>query len=178
MRQGVILYGAPATGKDTITAEMVGRYPRFAHFKRLKCGPGRMSGYRTISPDQADKLRHEPGAILWENTRYGATYFVDCFGLEQLWELGRVPVVHLGQIEAIEAIADGTEANWTVVELYAQPAVLARRIRSRGTGDEDQRFAAVEQTLRLPVADVRIDTGVVSVSEAANAIERCMQDRL
>lgn len=83
-----------------------------------------------------------------------------------------MPVVHLGQIEAIEAIADGTEANWTVIELYARPAILASRIRSRGTGDEDQRFAAVKQTLRLPVADMRIDTEAVSVSEAANAIER------
>ncbi|MGW1059417.1 hypothetical protein [Micromonospora rubida] len=116
-------------------------------------------------------------AILWENTRYGATYFVDCFGLEQLWESGRVPVVLLGQIEAIEAIADDTEANWTVVELYVRPAILSGRIQSRGTGDEDQRLAAVKQTLRLPVADMRIDTEVVSASEAANAIERYMQDR-
>ncbi|MFI1193574.1 hypothetical protein ACH4T9_09965 [Micromonospora sp. NPDC020750] len=110
-------------------------------------------------------------AILWENTRYGATCFVDCFGLEQLWESGRVPVVHLGQIEAIEAIADGTEANWTVVELYARPAILSGRIQSRGTGDEDQRLAAVKQTLRLPVADMRIDTEVVSVSWSRHMLD-------
>ncbi|MFG2013359.1 kinase, partial [Micromonospora sp. NPDC048868] len=125
---------------------------------------------------QVDALRQMRGALLWENTRYGATYFVDRFGLEQLWESDRVPVVHLGQIEAVGAIADGTEANWTIVELYARPAVLAKRIQSRGTGDEDQRFVAVEQTLRLPVADMRIDTELVSINEATNAIKQLTTD--
>lgn len=80
--------------------------------------------------------------------------------------------VHGAGGTVLGAIADGTEANWTIVELYARPAVLAKPIQSRGAGDEDQRFAAVEQTLRLPVADLRIDTEAVSVSEAATAIMR------
>lgn len=177
MKRGLIIYGAPASGKDTITAELVGRNHCYEHFRRLKCGPGRVSGYRMIGPEQVDLLRQAGGAILWENHRYGATYLVDRAGLEQIWENGRVPVVHLGQVEAIGAISGKTDADWTVAELYAQPAMLGRRIQARGTGDEDERLAAVEQTLRLSVADVRINTGAVSVGEAADAIERCMRGR-
>ncbi|WP_433688133.1 hypothetical protein ACQP0I_05200 [Micromonospora carbonacea] len=130
-----------------------------------------------LREDQADELRKVPGAILWENRRYSATYFVDRSGLDQLWASSRVPIVHLGQIEAVDAVVGGTEADWTVAELFARPNVLAERIQSRGTGDEAERFAAVEQTLRLPVADVRIDTGALSIREAADVIERHMGDR-
>ncbi|WP_130407066.1 kinase [Micromonospora violae] len=172
MRKGLILYGAPATGKDTITAELVHREPCFEHFKRLKFGSGRSAGYRMIDHGQAQILRQSPEMILWENSRYGSTYFVDRPGLERVWDLGRVPVVHLGQVEAVEAIArdSASGAIWTVVELHCQPAILYDRIRSRQTGDDVQRFAAVAHTNRLPVADIRIDTGSVPVAEAAEKI--------
>jgi len=177
VKSGLILYGAPGTGKDTVTVELVSREPRFEHFKRLKSGRGRTSGYRMISPDQADCLSQRPGAILWENSRYGSTYLVDRSGLEQLWASGQIPVVHLGQVEAVEALTgdSGTGSSWTVVELYCRPAILRERIRYRGTGDEDQRFAAVEQTPRLPTADISIDTESVSATEAAEMIAGRMQ---
>lgn len=177
MRRGLILYGPPASGKDSVTLELVSRRSRFEHFKRLKCGPGRTAGYRMLHEDQANELRKVPGAILWENRRYGATYFVDRSGLDQIWASCRVPIVHLGQIEAVDAVVGGIDADWTVAELFARPEVLGKRIQSRGTGDEDERFAAVEQTPRLPAADVRIDTGALSIREAADAIERHMGDR-
>ncbi|WP_432049574.1 kinase [Verrucosispora sp. NA02020] len=174
MKQGLIIYGPPASGKDTITAALVAKHPQFEHFKRLKSGGGRTSGYRMISEAGADALRKTPGAVLWENSRYGATYFVERSGLEQMWQSGRMPVVHLGQVAAIDALRD-TEAQWTVVELYASPVILHSRIRSRSTGDDDQRFAAIEQTPRLPTADMRIDTGVMSIAEAAEMIARFVQ---
>lgn len=179
MRPGLILYGAPATGKDTITAEIIRLDQAFEHFKRLKSGSGRTTGYRMIGPDEVASLRQTPGAILWENSRYAATYLVDRSGLEQRWEADRIPIVHLGQVEAIEAVIDATKsgASWTIVELHCRPAVLAERIRSRGTGDEEQRFAALEQTPRLPRADIRIDTESVPASEAARLITKHVRDR-
>jgi guanylate kinase len=174
VKRGLILYGAPATGKDTLTAELVSRDPRFAHFQRLKCGRGRTTGYRMISQEHADRLRETNGEILWENSRYGAAYFVDRSGIEDLWAVGRIPVIHLGQVEAVEALTSGLGAgvSWTVVELRCRPEILHDRIRSRATGDDTQRFAAAEQTLRLPRADLRIDTGSVSVAEAVDLIAR------
>ena len=43
MTSGVLLYGPPAVGKDTITRHLE-RIGPFEQFRRLKCGPGRSTG--------------------------------------------------------------------------------------------------------------------------------------
>ena len=173
MNRGVILYGPPAVGKDTVTVALQQLDPAFAHFRRLKCGPGRTTGYRMISSDQLAAV--PASSILWANERYGAVYLVDRDGLEQLWGAGRTPVVHLGQPEAIAAVVAGTtSARWLVVDLHAALPVLQARIAARGTGDDALRFTAAADTPRLPHADLAVDTGAVEPGEAAQLIaERC-----
>ncbi len=166
---GVILYGAPATGKDTVTEALTSSNPRFAHFERLKAGPGRTSGYRMISVKQATAM--PASAVLWANQRYGATYMVDRQGLHAIWQSDRIPVVHLGQPEAVEAVVGrAAGASWLVVELHCGLPVLRERIRRRCTGDDDQRIAAALTTPRLSWADISIDTGHVEPGEAARLI--------
>jgi len=53
--QGVILYGPPASGKDTVTRELVRIDPRFAMFQRLKVGEPPMQTYRPISRPDLDR---------------------------------------------------------------------------------------------------------------------------
>ena len=173
MNQGVILYGPPAVGKDTVTAALEHLDKRFAHFRRLKCGPGRTTGYRMVSAGELAAV--STGSILWSNERYGAIYLVDRDGLDQLWQATRTPVLHLGQPEAIAAVLAGTpSARWTVVDLHAPLPVLHQRIAARGTGDDADRIAAVAGTPRLPHADLAVDTAIVEPSEAARLIaERC-----
>jgi guanylate kinase len=167
--RGVILYGAPATGKDTVTRALTGSNPSYAHFERLKAGPGRTTGYRMISMEQATSM--PATAVLWANRRYGAIYLVDLPGLQQIWQQGQIPVVHLGQPEAVEAVVERTPAaSWLVVELHCDLEVLRERIRQRGTGDDDQRVAAVLSTPRLRSVDISIDTGTVNPVEAARLI--------
>ena len=167
--RGVILYGAPATGKDTVTRDLVHNHAGFVHFERLKAGPGRTVGYRMISREQATSM--PAAAVLWANERYGAIYLVDRPGLQQIWQDHRTPVVHLGQPEAVEAVVRRTpEASWLVVELRGDLAVLQERIRQRATGDDDQRIAAALSTPRLDRPDISIDTGVTGPGEAARLI--------
>jgi guanylate kinase len=175
--RGVILYGAPATGKDTVTEALTGSYPEYAHFERLKAGPGRTAGYRMISVEQVASM--PAAAVLWANHRYGATYLVDLPGLQQVWQQHRIPVVHLGQPEAVEAVVERTpEASWLVVELHCDLAVLQERIRQRGTGDDDQRVAAALSTPRLRSVDISIDTGITDPVKAARLIaERVRQQQ-
>ncbi|TQS03808.1 guanylate kinase, partial [Microbispora hainanensis] len=42
---GVVLYGPPASGKNTITAAMHRHDPRFRLLPKLKVGAGRADGY-------------------------------------------------------------------------------------------------------------------------------------
>ena len=99
---GVILYGSPASGKDTITAELVKFSEKFVLLPRLKSGPGRTIGYRIVSEGDIADLRSR-GEIIYENRRYGSTYALDR-GTVVRALTESVPILHLGQLAGIEAL--------------------------------------------------------------------------
>ncbi|WP_280452212.1 kinase [Nocardia cyriacigeorgica] len=170
MKQGLILYGAPAVGKDTITAALAQVDPRFRLFERLKAGPGRTVGYRITSDDTIERLANE-GAILWVNERYGARYAIDRMGLLDLLYQGHIPVVHAGQPGVITAVTNGIPSvRWVVVELTCSRSVAHDRIVARGTGDTDARLSAFDATPRLTGPTLSIDTGQHSPANAASLI--------
>lgn len=169
----MILYGPPASGKDTITAALTAMDERYVPFQRLKCGTGRTLGYRMISADELDRIRSLPNEVLWENTRYGSTYVVDRSHMLALLRCGVVPILHVGQAEAIDALAGAMpEVRWRVVELWCPRAVAAERIVLRKTKDSNERLTAYDTTNRLGRADLAIDTSVVSVVEAAAMVSK------
>lgn len=169
MTRGVILYGPPAAGKDTVDAALRALSDSYVHFARIKVGEGRREGYRMTTRAALQELR-ECGAIVWENSRYGATYAVDHPGLVDA--LGRgVPVLHLGQVEAVDAVVSSVaDARWTVVALWCPAEVAADRLERRGSGDVDARLAAWRATEHLEYADIQIDTSMVQPDDAARLI--------
>jgi guanylate kinase len=170
---GVLLYGTPGTGKNTVTAALAELDARYQLFQRAKHGPGRTTGYRMISAAALAELRGR-GEVIWENHRYGATYVVDRPQL-QVAAVTRVPVVHLGQVAAVAAVLTAApELGWLTVELWCPRPVATHRIHARGTGDETARLAAFDQTDRLPGADLRIDTSVVDPHQAARRIHAAL----
>jgi guanylate kinase len=173
MMTGVILYGAPASGKDTITAALSTLDARFRLFRRAKCGPGRTTGYRMISASELDELRRG-GEVIWANSRYGATYVVDRPQLLADAERAR-PVLHLGQVAAVRAVRTAVlPMRWLTVELWCPRPVAAQRIHARDTGDDAARLAAYDATERLTDADMVIDTSRV-LPELAAAAMRLVQ---
>ncbi len=127
MNRGIILYGPPASGKDTVTAALRVLDSRYVLFPRLKAGPGRTGGYRMTTPQHLDEL-YRAGAIVWENERYGARYAIDLPELAA--RLGQhVPVVHLGQVPAIKAVQAATaDAHWLLVYLWCPRDEATRRL--------------------------------------------------
>lgn len=165
--RGIILYGPPASGKSTITDELTALDSRVRLFPRAKCGPGRVAGYRMISPDELDRLRSS-GEVIWENTRYDATYVVDRDTLRSMGAGGYIPVVHLGQTAAVDAVVgDPAVAAWTVIHLWCPRDIAAQRVAARGTGDVAARLQAWDETNGLPTADVALDTSKLSPRRAA-----------
>ncbi|SCL15967.1 guanylate kinase [Micromonospora rhizosphaerae] len=173
--RGVILYGPPAAGKDTITQALSDLDPAYRLFRRLKAGPGRAVGYRMTTPEHVDQLR-AAGDVVWENHRYGAVYAVDRPTL-QAGLLDHVPVLHLGQVEAVQAVKSAVpEARWLVVYLWCPREVAEDRILARATGDTADRLQAWDQTQPLSGADLAIDTATVAPDEAARQVhERLTQ---
>jgi guanylate kinase len=173
MTPGVILYGPPAAGKDTVTQELVKLASEYALFRRLKVGCGRTVGYRMATDADVEHLRAS-GEILWENERYGSTYIVDRTTLVD--ELSRrIPVLHLGQPGGIEAVLDAfPHGSWIVVYVWSSRSIAARRIEARQTGDSAERLAAWDATPPID-ADLEINTGQVSPAQAAREIDAAVR---
>lgn len=170
----MILYGPPASGKDTITAELARLDPRYVLFRRLKIGGGNTNGYRLAGQDDLAQL-HAEGHVLYQNERYNSTYVVDRPQLSEMLTAGRVPVVHLGQIAGVRAVA-AFPARWVTVLLWCSRETTARRARARGSTDIDARLAAWDETFadfkQAGASDflASIDTDTISSEEAARMI--------
>jgi guanylate kinase len=168
--RGVILYGPPAAGKDTVTAALSALDPNYRHFRRVKVGGGRSTGYRMSDESHVAALRTR-GDIVWENRRYGALYVVDRPGLRaDLVE--SVPVVHVGQVGAVEAIRSQTpEAHWTPVYLWCPRPTAKQRMIDRGDDDVPERLCVWDSTPPLAAQGVvRIDTSTSTPEQTARHI--------
>ncbi|WP_341718268.1 kinase [Micromonospora sp. FIMYZ51] len=173
--RGVILYGPPAAGKDTVTTALHELDARFTLYQRMKVGPGRTTGYRITDAATLDQL-HQRGEVVWENHRYGARYVVDRPSLVEQLSAG-VPVVHLGQRAAVAAVtAAVSDARWLVVYLWCPRDVAEQRIISRHTGDTAARLRAWDDTEPLAERDLFLNTAEMSPRTAAEVIHRHVLD--
>lgn len=168
--KGVVLYGPPAAGKDSITNALHQLDSRYTLYPRLKAGPGRTTGYRMTNETTVNVLRAS-GDVVWENRRYDAVYVIDRPSLAQRLLTG-VPVVHLGQRPAIDAVTTAFPGvRWLVVYAWCPRDVAERRIIARGTGDTAARLAAWDATELLPDSDLMLNTAEISPQDAARRID-------
>ncbi|MFF7199158.1 guanylate kinase [Streptomyces sp. NPDC088197] len=178
-KQGVILYGPPAAGKDTVTRELTKLAARYSQFARLKVGAGKAEGYRMGNPEQLHELE-TAGDVVYANARYGNTYVIDRPGLDEAFAAG-VPVVHLGQVDGIRALVDGYPAAWVRVLLWCPKDITEQRSRGRGDADTEQRLAAWDATQEDVDAhpevdwDLRVETVETSPAAAARLIDEWLR---
>ncbi|MFI1377278.1 guanylate kinase [Streptomyces longwoodensis] len=181
-RQGVVLYGPPASGKDTVTAALTELRPRYRQFARLKVGSGKSAGYRMGTAEQLRALE-AAGGVVYVNSRYGNTYVLDRPGLDAGFAAG-VPVVHLGQVEGVRALVDGyAAADWLLVLLWCPRETTAERSAGRGDSDTTARLAAWDATREDLEAhpgmawDLTVDTTQASPQDAAWLIDQLLAQR-
>ncbi|MFD9097837.1 guanylate kinase [Streptomyces collinus] len=180
-KQGVILYGPPASGKDTVTAALSDLDSRYAQFARLKVGTGKTAGYRMATADHLRELE-AAGDVVYTNARYGNTYVIDRPGVDAAFIAG-VPVVHLGQVDGIRALVDGYPADWSVVLLWCPREVTEQRSAERDDRDTAARLAAWDVTREDLDAhpgmawDLTVDTTASAPQDAARLIDQLLAQR-
>ncbi|WP_439675945.1 guanylate kinase [Embleya sp. MST-111070] len=177
----VVLYGPPASGKDTITGALARADDAFVHFRRLKAGSGRTTGYRMTDAETLADLRHR-GLVVHGNRRYQAEYATDTPELDRLTAQGSIPVVHVGQVEALSALA-AYPATWTRVLLWCLRDVTAKRSANRGDSDGDARLRAWADTYadleahRDTLWSLIVRTDHTSVEASAELIRQTVRGR-
>lgn len=176
VRRGVILYGPPASGKDTVTTALVALDPRYVAYQRLKAGTGKSEGYRSVTAAQLQELA-DAGDLLYQNRRYGNTYAIDRDSLEALFAADRIPVLHLGQVDGILAV-EAFPAHWARVLLWCDREITALRSQARGDLDSAHRLEVWDET-RQDLADhheFKFDlvthTDLVAAAKAAETIHQ------
>lgn len=173
--RGVILYGPPTSGKDTVTAELTHQNPRYALLPKLKVGTGRSTGYRYVSPAELAALR-DADRIAVETPRYGNVYAVDRHDITALTDADRIPVVHMGNVADLRRLRGAVPLHWTSVLLWVPRDVCAERSEHRGDDDTASRLRAWDETrddvgsLDNPVFNLVIHTDRVTAAEAARRI--------
>ena len=181
LASGIALYGAPASGKDTVTRALTTLDARYVHFQRLKAGRGRADGYRVCTNEQIDDLCDQ-GLIVYENARYDSRYAIDRPALDALLARNLIPVVHLGQLAGVHALKRHP-ALWLPVLLYCERATAALQAQQRGSVDIEARLQAWDETARdLTHAGpddfvLRIDTDRTSPADAARLIDAQLRPR-
>ncbi|MFE0448621.1 phosphotransferase-like protein [Streptomyces fungicidicus] len=180
-KQGVILYGPPASGKDTVTAALSELDTKYVQFERLKVGRGKAVGYRMGTAEQLRELE-AAGDVVYANARYGNTYAIDRPGVDGAFAAG-VPVVHLGQIDGIRALINGYPADWSVVMLWCPREVTEQRSAGRGDSDTAARLTAWDATREDLDAhpgmmwDLTVHTTTLAPQDAAQLIDQLLAQR-
>ncbi|MFD8695380.1 phosphotransferase-like protein [Kitasatospora purpeofusca] len=122
------------------------------------------------------------GDVVYQNSRYGNTYVIDRPGLNDTFDSG-VPIVHLGQIEGIDALVAGYPADWSSVLLWCSRRTTEARSAGRGDSDTAARLAAWDATQADVDAhpaqawDLSVDTAAVEPVEAAQLIHALLSRR-
>lgn len=177
---GVILFGPPASGKDTIGAALLALGHDYELFQRLRVSSQPKVGYRPISDADADEFERK-GLVIYSNERYGNRYVVDTPGLDQLIDKQCIPVVHIGQVEGVSAVS-GHRGLWLTVHLTCTRETTAARSEHRGDLDIGSRLAAWDETeadLRRHhsfVFGLTIDTDLIGPIEAARLIHQAVAE--
>lgn len=172
--RGVVLFGPPASGKDTVTDALNQMDPQFVPFRKLKVGEGNWRGYRRTTSDELNRLA-SAGRLISVVRRYGNTYAVDSDELNALESRNLVPLIHTTDLTELAVLTQ--RPGWRSVLLWTPLRTARTRLLARSHSDVGERLDLRSLTLRAlgwepPPFDSIVDTSQVPAPETARVLVR------
>lgn len=170
----LVLFGPPASGKDTITTELHRQHEAFVLYRPMRSGPS-SDRYRLLVAEA------EPAAgdVLHTLDRYERRYLFDRPEVDRLLVDGYIPVLHIGQLAGVKRVHAAYPAS-CLVQLVCRRQICEQRSRSRADIDLPARLTAWDETQADLDAHpglaftLTIDTETVTPDAAARRIRHEM----
>ncbi len=131
----LLLSGMPGTGKDTLSQGLSERDPTFAFFKKHRAGPPTQSraedeAYVNVSLETFLNIARSDGFIQYHR-RYGRMYGVSKKTYEDLIHTDKVPLIHVGKYENLQALRYGGLQDGLSTLLWADRDIVQARLQER-----------------------------------------------
>jgi guanylate kinase len=167
---GVILHGPPASGKSTVTRELISLKSGFRNFKTIKVTTDSSFGdYEFLTPIEFNRVENE-NRIVWQIHRYDAIYAIDRLRLADDL-LCSVPIVQVGQAGAVGAVVkEFSDTTWVTVDLRCDRQSARARLVARNPREVELRISVWDKTPQLDNCTLVLDTVVLSPSDTAARI--------
>jgi guanylate kinase len=178
-RHFLVLFGAPAVGKDTVTKVLEERCNHFEHFIKHKVGVLSKHGYTMITSSELVECERA-GRIVSKVERYGSIYVIDRLRLETALASDRIPVIHSASIDEVRTLV---AIGGIVVVLKCSRDAAVQRLAIRDRNTVAQRLEVWDAVVaELPYAK-EIAIGAVSTDksipeETATMIEQLFNSHL
>lgn len=135
----LLLSGAPASGKDTITTELIKIDSRYVHFKKHKIATdGKLDEtYYLIEKNEFDCMASN-GYFIQYHYRYDRGYGVSKKELKLIWDEGNTPVIHVGKYENISPFIDYDDTSLISILLLVSREETNRRLQIRHPNNDTE----------------------------------------
>ena len=135
----VLLSGTPASGKDTITSEIIKKDNRFVHFKKHKIATGGKldDTYHLISKEEFDEMA-QANQFVQYHYRYGRGYGVSYEELLKNKSNGKIPIIHVGKYENILRFREFGLKNFLSILIYTDRDNTLKRLEKRHINNNDE----------------------------------------
>ena len=139
MNKIILLSGTPASGKDSVSNDLVEKNKKFTHFRKHKINVGGKldDSYILVDKPNFDTMA-ENNEFIQYHYRYDRGYAVSKEELENNFEKGLIPIIHVGKYENIFPFYNLENVNIISVLLLTSAKESEKRLYERHSNNEEE----------------------------------------